>query len=155
MEEYTTLKRDEMLVVGIKLKTSNDPKRGPLEIPKHWDRFFKEQVQSRIPSKISDEVIALYCDYEGDYTKPYTMVIGSAVSSIDNIPEGMVFKKVPAGHYALFQAVGPHPEALINTWGKIWQSNSLDRTYTGDFEVYGPHFSQKSPPEIEVLIAIR
>lgn len=108
----------------------------------------------RIPNKISDEVVALYCDYESDYTAPYSLVIGCPVSSIDAIPEGLVAKTIPASSYAVFRTVGEYPESLIETWGNIWKLSELERTYTGDFELYGDKFLSGSPKELEVYIAI-
>jgi len=97
--------------------------------------------------------VALYCDYEGDYTQPYSLVIVCPVSSLDNIPEGMVAKTIPAGSYAVFRAIGEYPASLIETWGNIWQTE-LKRTYTGDYEFYGEKFVSSESKEVEVFMAI-
>lgn len=152
MSLYTTTKKPSISIMGIEHRTANTPDKGPIDIPKLWERFFSEGIFSKIPNKTSNDVIALYCDYEGDCTKPYSIVIGCQVSAIDSIPEGMVCKTLPASNYALFSAVGEHPKTLIDTWGAIWQTD-LKRTYSGDFEVYGDQFA-KEPKQVEVLIAI-
>lgn len=139
-----------MLVVGIACRTSNAPDAGPQDIPRLWQRFFSESISSLIPNKVSKEVIALYCDYDGDHTMPYSVVIGCPVSSHDDIPKGMVAKTIPAKSYALFRAVGTYPQSLIETWQHIWHEHSLKRTYTGDYEVYGID----APKEVEVFVAI-
>jgi len=154
MGNHQVVQKPAILVVGIDCQTSNAPEAGPQDIPKLWGRFYSEDVLNRIPNKTSNEVIALYCDYEGDYTQPYSVVIGCPVSSIDTIPEGMVAKTIPASSYAVFRAIGEHPKALIETWGNIWKESDLDRTYTGDFELYGDKFVSGSPKELEVFIAI-
>lgn len=150
---YTLIQRPEMLVIGIECRTSNAPEAGLHDIPRHWEKFFNENVVLRIPNKATDEVIALYCDYEGDHTLPYSLVIGSEVSSLEDIPEGMVAKMLPASTYAMFPAIGEHPKSLINTWKTIWQTD-LKRTYTGDFEVYGHKFMADTTKEVDVFIAI-
>jgi predicted transcriptional regulator YdeE len=142
-----------MFVVGIECRTSNHPEAAPQDIPRLWRKFYSENIFQQIPHKASDQVIALYCDYEGDYTQPYSVVIGCQVSSLDKVPQGMVAKIVPATSYATFRAVGEHPKSLIETWGKIWQT-PLDRTYTGDYEVYRSQFFSESPKEVEIYIAI-
>lgn len=154
MGNHMIVQKPAILVIGIDCRTSNAPDAGPKDIPKLWERFYGEDIISQIPNKISNEVIALYCDYEGDYTEPYSLVIGCPVSSIDTIPEGMVAKTIPASSYAVFHAVGEHPQALIETWGKIWKDPDLERTYSGDFELYGNKFISSSPKELEVYIAI-
>lgn len=84
---------------------------------------------------------------------PYSVVIGCPVSMLDKVPEGLVVKQIPGGTYAVYRAIGEHPQTLIETWGEIWQTD-LPRTYTGDYEVYGKKFTSSSPQEVEVFIAI-
>lgn len=153
MGSYEVVQKPPTLIIGIDCRTSNAPEAGPQDIPM-WGRFYGEDIVSRIPNKTSDEVIALYCDYEGDYTQPYSVVIGCPVSSIETIPEGMVAKTIPASYYAVFRAIGEHPKALIETWGNIWQQPNLERTYTSDFELYGNKFVSGSPKEVEVYIGV-
>lgn len=155
MQNYTVIEKPSMIVVGIQCRTSNASHAGPNDIPRHWEKFYTEDTPNQIPNKMSNEVIALYCDYEGDYTQPYSLVIGCPVSSLDQIPQGMVAKIIPAGSYAVFRAIGEHPKSLIETWGKIWQQVDLERTYTGDYEIYGDKFISGSPKEVKVLIAIQ
>lgn len=148
------VQKPALSLIGITCRTSNAPDKGPHDIPKLWGRFYSEDCISRIPNRVSDEVVALYCDYEGDYTQPYSIVIGCPVSSLEVIPEGMVAKTIPAGSYALFRAVGEYPKSLVDTWGEIWQQANLKRTYTGDYELYGEKFVSGSPKEVDVFIAI-
>lgn len=151
-QNYTVGERPSMILVGIDCRTYNDPEVAPKDIGQLWSRFFSENVAGQIQNKASNEVICLYFDYEGDYTQPYTCVIGCPVSSIDAIPEGMVAKTLPASTYAVFQAIGEFPKAIGDTWGTVWQTK-LNRTYTGDFEVYGENFFNIQQGA-EVFIAI-
>lgn len=152
--ENEIVHKPAILVIGIDCRTSNAPEAGPQDIPNLWGRFYSEGIIDRIPNKVSNEVIALYCDYEGDHTQPYSVVIGCPVKSIDTLPEGMVAKTIPASSYAVFRAVGEYPTSLIKTWGNIWKQSNLERTYTGDFELYGEQFISGSPKQLEVFIAI-
>lgn len=153
MKDYTIIQKPSINVIGIECRTSNAPEDGPQDIPRLWGQFYSEDIINKIPNKASNEFIALYCDYEGDYTQPYSLVIGCSVTSLDSIPEGMVAKIIPAGSYAVFRAIGEYPASLIETWGNIWQTK-LNRTYTGDYEFYKDRFSSGSPQEVDVYIAI-
>ncbi|MBS0652594.1 MAG: effector binding domain-containing protein [Verrucomicrobia bacterium] len=153
MEPFKTAEKPKIIVIGIACRTSNLPEAGPKDIGRLWERFYTEGVFDQIPNKASDDVIALYCDYEGDFTKPYTCVIGCAVTSMDKVPEGMVAKTVPASRYARFEVAGEFPSSLINTWGVIWKTD-LQRTYTGDFEVYGKDFAADPLKKMDVFVAI-
>ncbi|WP_068469795.1 GyrI-like domain-containing protein [Candidatus Protochlamydia phocaeensis] len=149
--KYQKVKVPAKHMIGIECRASN---ANPLVIAQHWERFYKEGVLSRIPDRLSEDVMALYCDYESDHTKPYSLVIGCEVSSLEKIPQGMVGKTVPASTYAVFTAKGAFPKAIIETWKTIWQT-ALKRTYTGDFEIYGSKYNSMVDPEMNISIAIR
>lgn len=153
MKDYTVIQKPSLNIIGIECKTSNAPEDGPQDIPRLWEQFYSKDIINKIPNKASNEVIALYCDYKGDYTQPYSLVIGCSVISLEEVCEGMVAKTIPAGSYAVFRAIGEHPTSLIKTWGSIWQTK-LNRTYTGDYEFYGEKFFSELPQEVEVYIAI-
>jgi predicted transcriptional regulator YdeE len=155
MTNYTIIEKSPLVIMGIECRTANTPEAAPHDIPKHWARFYSEDIINQIPNQSSDDVIALYCDYEGDYTKPYSLVIGCPVSSADVIPEGMVVKTIPGGSYAVFAAVGEHPQKVIETWNYIWQNVDHKRTYTGDYEIYGDKFFSQSPQGVDVYIAVK
>ncbi|MGB7128559.1 MAG: GyrI-like domain-containing protein [Candidatus Rhabdochlamydia sp.] len=160
MGNYTVIQRPSMLVVGIECRTFNAPEAGSHDIPQHWGKFYNEDIINQIPNKVSQEVIALYCDYadaykEGDYTQPYSLVIGCPVSSLDAVPEGMVAKIIPSGSYAVFRAVGEYPKNLLKTWENIWQQADLGRICTSDYEIYGDKFISGSPKEVEVFISVK
>jgi predicted transcriptional regulator YdeE len=138
MKHATVVHRPSMMVIGIDCRTQNSPDAAPHDIPKLWGRFYQENIIERIPNKASNEIIALYCDYEGNYTKPYTCFIGCPVTSLDEVPEGMTAKLISEGSYAFHHAIGEQPKAVIETWDKIWHGNiERIRKYTSDYEVYG------------------
>ena len=146
------IEKPATLLMGIECRTENSPDRAPNDIPKLWERFFAEQIEAKIPNRTTTDVIALYCDYEGDFTKPYSLVIGCEVSSETELPDGMVVKTIPASKFLVYKAVGQYPTSVIDTWGKIWSSD-LKRTYTGDYELYTQKLDMP-PTEVDVLIAI-
>jgi predicted transcriptional regulator YdeE len=155
MESYHLVRKEAVAIIGIECRTSNAPEAAPYDIPRHWDKFFREEIFNRIPNKASDSVIALYCDYEGDYTQPYSFVIGCPVNSTDEVPEGMAVKIIPAGPYAVFEAVGEFPQSVTDTWTKVWQQMEPERSYTGDYEIYKDLMATGLPNEIEVVIALK
>ena len=155
MENYEIVQKPAILVIGIACRTSNAPTAAPQDIPNLWKRFYSEDIISQIPNKVSNEIIFLFCDYEGDHTQPYLAAIGCPVSSINTLPKGMIAKTIPASSYALFHAVGDYPVSLIETWKNIWKQPKLKRTYIADFELYGDKFTSGSPKEVEVYIGTR
>jgi len=113
-KEFRLISLHEFRVMGIEIWTSNE--NAMKDIPGHWGRFYAEGIEEKIPGRLGDDVIALYSDYEGDYTKPYSLTIGCKVSSINNIPKGMSAKMVPASNYLVLTAKGKMPDALVSVW---------------------------------------
>jgi predicted transcriptional regulator YdeE len=142
---------NEKFFIGLELRTNNE--ECSLAMPAHKDRFFKENIFSTIPNKINGNILALYTDYEGDYTKPYSWILGCEVSNLDEVPEGLVGKVIPESKYAVFTTQGEFPQGLIIVWQDIWKSD-LQRLYTSDFEVYRRDFDPQQNPEVKVYIAI-
>ena len=149
----TSTKLDELTIVGLSIRTSNDPGKADQDIPRLWNKFMAENTTSRIPNRVGETIYAIYTDYEGDHTKPYTLLIGCNVSNLDNIPEDLTVKIVPPANYTKFIAKGDlTKDAVINTWMEIWKTD-LNRTYTTDIEVYGEKAMDPTDGEAEILIA--
>jgi len=136
---FTTQEQPQIHVIGVSVRTSNAPGKADVDIPNLWMRFYREDIQGKVQNKASDYGIALYTDYEGDHTMPYTLILGCHVTSLDNIPEGLEGRTIPAGIYATFACTGKPPESILSTWQRIWQETNLNRTYKADYEFYKSH----------------
>ncbi len=150
---YQVIEIGQKFIVGIEVRTSNQPNEAEKEIPQLWERFYQNGGTEQVLNKINGDIVALYTEYEGDYTEPYTLVIGSEVSSCDEIPDGFVCKEVPAATYAVFKVQGNFPESVVSTWAQIWQT-PLNRTYTGDIEIYPYDFDPVTNSDAKIYIAI-
>lgn len=151
--DYSIVSKPAFQVVGIQIKTDNS--KGAENFAPLWQKFYAENIQQQIPHKTDDDVIAMYCDYEGDHTKPFNFFIGCRVSKVDILPSHLVAKHIPAAEYALFTAQGEMPQAVGKTWMDIWQSD-LKRAWKADFEVYGARFfaGEGKDKEVDIFIGI-
>jgi len=132
------------VVVGIFVRTTNKNGQSQKDIAELWGKLMGGNTARKIHSKISDKLYCIYVDYEGDFMDTYTTILGFAVSSIQNLPEGCIAKTIPASTYRLYKSTGTLPESVINTWKHIWESD-LKRKYLVDFDVYsGDAFSSSS-----------
>jgi predicted transcriptional regulator YdeE len=148
---YSIEEQQDKFFIGLELRTNNE--ECSLTMPTHQERFFYENIPAKIPNRIDGNILALYTDYEGDYTKPYSWILGCEVSSLNEIPVGLVGKVIPKSKYAVFTTQGEFPQGLIAVWQNIWQSN-LSRSYTSDFELYRSDFDPQKNPEVKVYIAL-
>ncbi len=148
-----TIKKDEFTIAGISVKTTNENNQSQTDIPKLWERFFTENILDQIPNRINNKIYAVYTDYEDDWTKPYTMFLGCTVKNVDELPNNLASKTIPASNYEAFEVTGKYPDKLVETWQHIWQSD-LNRTYIADFEIYPENFDP-SDAKLEVCVAVK
>lgn len=142
-------------VIGITVRTSNQNGEGARDIPALWGRFYSENIASKIPNKIDSDFYGVYTDYEGDYMKPYTTLVGCKVNSLEEIPDGMIGLTIDGGEYLKLTAKGDLMEGVVlEGWQKIW-STDLDRSYVADFEVYGEKCKNPEDAEVEIYVGIR
>ncbi|MEL7147077.1 MAG: GyrI-like domain-containing protein [Bacteroidota bacterium] len=147
--------KDGFKVIGLKTRTTNENAQAATDIPGLWNKFMTEHIMEQIPNKLHTAVLCLYTNYESDHTKPYDTILGCVVSSLDEVPDGLVGQEFAAGNYTKFTTKGNLAEGLVyNTWLDIWKKD-LDRTYTVDFEVYGDKAQDPSNAEVDIYIAIR
>ncbi len=155
MKNYTIQKRDEFAMIGISVRTSNRDNQAGKDISALFQRFFAEGIMEKIPGRLSDDIINLYYDYAGDHTDPYTVLVGCRVSSLDDLPAGLTGHKVAGGSFAVYTPKGDMPDIIINTWQEVWQTEEYQRSYQGDYDIYGPKAMDPDMPEVEICVGIK
>ena len=141
-------------IIGISIQSTNEGGQSIEDMGKLWGQFYSDGISNKIPNKTSEEVYSLFTDYESDYTGKYTAIIGHKVESLEKIPDGLVGREFKGGKYTKLKAKGKMPDAIIDTWKKIWREDKeLNRRYTVDFEVYGPKSQNGAESEVDVFIA--
>lgn len=140
--------------IGFPLRTTNENNQAMRDIGSLWQKFMSENMIEKIPNKIDGDILGLYTDYEGDFMKPYTFIIGCRVNEVSNVQEGMVVKSISATKYAVFTTKGKLPDIVPQMWMKIWNSG-IERAYRSDFEVYGVKASNREDAEIDIYISIK
>ena len=142
-------------IIGIAVNTTNENGQSGQDIPALWDKFIKEDIAKKIPNRVGDEIYCLYTDYEKDHTKPYTTILGCKVSTIDEVPQGMVGKKISEATYIKNIAKGSILEGIVfEEWAKIWNAD-LNRAFTTDFEVYGKKAQNPTHAEVDIFVAVK
>lgn len=148
----TVVHIDEKSIRGIAVRTNNTNEMEPdsARLGKLWQRFYEDVFPQ---AKEGAVVFAVYYDYESDATGDYSVLAGVAQDALAS-QENRTDITIQAGDYLIFTGQGELPQAVVQTWAKIWDYFSQidvphQRAYTTDFEHY------KSADEIEIYIAIR
>lgn len=143
-------------IIGISSWTTNADGQAVIDLGKLWNRFRAENILSLIPNRLSNDVYMIYTDYMTNHQGAYTAIIGCKVSSLINIPPGLMGREFNGGQYRKFVAKGKMPHVVIRQWQEIWnEDKKLGRKYTADFEVYSRKSRDPENAEIEIFIAIK
>jgi len=142
-------------IIGIEVRTTNQNQQALQDLGQLWGRFFGEAIADKIPNKTSNDIFAIYTDYESNYLGKYTTIIGIPVTNLDVIPDGMMGRTFEPEQFQVFTAKGEMPQAVGKKWGEIWnQDAALNRKYTYDYEVYGAKSQNGVDSEVDIYIAI-
>lgn len=151
--KQTTIK--SFKVIGVSVRTTNENGQSANDIQALWDEFMSEGVANKIPNKIDGEILSIYTNYESDHTKPYDTILGCRVSSLEEIPEGMIGQSFERGNYGEFISKGDLLQGIVyTTWTEIWEKD-LDREFTADFEVYGEKVQNPIDAQVNIYIALK
>ncbi len=146
---------DSFRLVGLRLgkKTTNENGQSAADCGYLWKKFEEEGIFNLIPGKKRNEILAVYFDYDGDETKPFSYFIGCEVDQEMPTPEGLSELVIPAQHYRKVLAKGAMTGCITDAWKKIW-SSGIDRQFGFDFEVYGAKSSDWSNAEVDIYVSV-
>ena len=150
-----TLELQEVKLVGLSLGTTTTNKEGKsaIDCGDLWQKFERGNYAEKIQNKISDNIFAVYHQYEGDFTQPYSYFIGCNVKTDANIPEGMDTLILHKGTYQKIIARGIIPDCVANAWREIWNS-AIPRAYQTDFEVYDGRSKDWNNAEVDIFLSV-
>jgi predicted transcriptional regulator YdeE len=130
---YETKMEGGFTVMGIFTLTSN---ASPEKIGDLWRRFHAAEDFKLIEARKDDVVYCVYCEYEGDATQQFTVVLGCEVAPGVEAPEGMATVTIAPGEFAVFPVAFDGPIPAARAWQKIWEI-PLKRRYQADYDRYG------------------
>ena len=47
-------------VIGISIRTTNEDRQSGKDIPALWNKFMTEEIQGKIPNKVSGDIFCIY-----------------------------------------------------------------------------------------------
>lgn len=141
-------------VIGIAVRTSNANNKALQDIGDLFGNFMAQNIMQKIPNKLTEDIYCVYTDYESDYNGPYTTIIGCKVSSLVDIPNGLIGKTIPHSKYEVYRSIGNLSISLAKTWEGIWNSD-LNRSYLADFDIYGEKARDFENAEVDTYVAVK
>jgi len=150
---YTSIQLPSFRIMGIAIRTTNQNNQSLKDIGSLWQRFYQEAILSKIPDKENNDVYCLYTDYEQQADAHYTTIIGSKVFQVKNLPETLIAKTIPAGHYHLYISSGKMPDSVQETWKWIWNSGE-NRKFRADFDRYPEKSADAESQLVETYLSV-
>lgn len=160
-KEPKMVELESFQIIGISAQTSNaNEMTAQAKIPQLWDHFYQQNISGQIAERKNNNIYGLYSDYETDVNGDYAVTLGVEVSSNDDeTPAGLVVKTMPTAKYLVFTSEkGSLPEVVIQAWQEIWTwfaNATVERTYTGDFELYDERCANPQEAQVDIYIAIK
>ncbi len=142
-------------LVGLKLegKTTNENNQSNKDCGNLWQKFEKDKIFELIPNKLSNEIYAVYFDYEKDETKPFSYFIGCKIDENAYVPENLTSLDIPSQNYIKVRAKGMMPHCITEAWQKIW-SSEIERKFGFDFEVYDERSNDWNNAEVDIYVSV-
>jgi len=160
--EPKIVEQPEFSVIGIQVRTSNAKEAtGGGAIPKQWDRFFREGIADKIPDKVDSTIYAIYTNYASDHNGEYDFIIGMKVSSVSDVPPGMVAQQVPSGRFAVIaSAKGPVAQVVPQAWHRVYRLDDNKqlggaRAYNADFELYDQRSQNPEDSQVDLYVGLK
>lgn len=145
---------DNFKIIGISTETTNENGQSTIDVEKIWGKFWSENISDKIPNKESEDIYAVYTDYESDFTGKYRLIIGFSVNTLDNIPNEFMGREIHIGKNKKYISKGKMPEAIVKTWTEIWKEQDLKRAYRADVTVHGKKYYDGDNAEVETYISV-
>lgn len=137
---YRIEQKEGFRIVGKKLRADMQDKKGFQEIPQFWGRCAQDGTLGQVAALINQEPYGVLGVSVGEWQKEETVDYYIAAATDRPVPEGMEAYDVPAGTWAVFEAVGPNPETIQTLQHRIlteWlPSSGYEYADAPDIEIY-------------------
>ena len=142
-------------LIGMAIRTTNEQQQAAKDIPLLWEAFMSANAAAKIPGIRSQDIYCVYTEYEKDYTRPYTTILGYKVDSLEHIPEGFKGIEIDGGAFKKVTVTGKLTDGIVyEAWTRIWNAG-WDRAYTADFEIYGIKAQNPEVAEMNIFVAVK
>lgn len=149
----TQIQTFKLAGLALARKTTNANGRSSHDCGKLWSEFEAADMVSKIKNRLTDDVIAVYHQYEGNQMQSFSYFIGCKISPDDEASEELDYLTITEGVYQKISVSGKMPDCMTNAWKEIHDSD-IKRAFTADFEIYGPKSQNWDNAEIEIMLSV-
>jgi predicted transcriptional regulator YdeE len=150
-----SIQLETICLIGLSQKhqTINANGQSAIDCGNLWQQFLHNNHTSRIPGKLNENIFAVYHNYMGDHTQPYSFFIGCQVDATAVAPDGLDRLVIPTGGYLQIAAAGKMPDCVADAWQQIWKSD-IKRAYRPDFEIYDERSQDWQNAQVMIYLSV-
>lgn len=147
-------------VAGWQVRTNNtDEASGKRKIGPLRQRFMQQNLAAQIPDRTDGAFIVVYFNYVSDEKSDFDYLLGARVSSVEDLPAGMIWRKVEPGTYAVILTdKGQMPGVLQAAWARIWKMPPAElggkRAFVTDYEIYDERSVNRQSAQVEIRVGL-
>jgi AraC family transcriptional regulator len=155
---YKIIERDEFKIVGKSIRVSTVDGENFKAIPEFWEECCSSGFYDELTEKMGDLGVMGVCGVDCDSQKDeftYMVAIEKPESKIDF---DVVEREIPASTWAVFESIGPMPDAIQEVWKRIFAewfpSTGYEHAGTFELEIYYPGNPNDADYKSEVWVPI-
>lgn len=159
--DYKIVKKDAFKVLQKISTQSIDDEQNKNTIPDFWTQSHQDGTVYKLLELATDRTNIFGICYGNTPNNKKTFEYSIAALCGDNteIPDGFSIKKIPARTWAVFECIGPMPDAIQKTWHKIcsefFPTANYEPTYEMDIEAYPAGVMTSPDYRTEIWVTVK
>lgn len=159
--DYKIVKKDAFKVLEKISTHSIDDEQNKNTIPDFWTQSHQDETVQKLFDLTTDKTNIFGICYGDTLNNKKTFEYSIAALCNDNteIPDGFSVKEIPARTWAVFECIGPMPDAIQNTWHKIcsefFPTANYEPTYEMDIEAYPAGVMTSPDYRTEIWVTVK
>lgn len=154
---YRIIDKEAFKVVGVSKSVTTVDNKNLEMIPRFWDECYDKGICKRLSDMAgSMGMLGICMDFE--YEKDMFKYVIAVEKQGADVPEELVEKEISAATWAIFESVGPMPDAIQKVWARIFSewfpATGYEHANAPELEVYPEGDSSKADYKCEIWIPI-
>lgn len=159
--DYKIVEKDAFKVLEKVSMQSIDDEQNKNTIPDFWTRSHRDGTVYKLLEAAADRtnIFGICYGNTPNNKKTFEYSIAALCSDDTKAPDGFRFKEIPARTWAVFECIGPMPDAIQETWHKIcsefFPTANYEPTYEMDIEAYPAGVMTSPDYRTEIWVTVK
>lgn len=156
--EYKIIEKEQFKIIGKSIRVSSDQGENFKKIPEFWEECYSDGTCKKLFEQMGSLGVMGVCMEADQEQDEFTYMIAIEKPETDLVGD-FDEKDIPASNWAVFESIGPMPDALQDVWKRIYSewfpSTGYEHAGTPELEIYYPGDPSDSDYKSEVWIPIK